>query len=98
MSRSVASGPHSGTTLPIARVVSTVRHAVLRTASTELSHGAIWFQLALFWSTILRSRELTPKCEFRLGEPREGCRAEAAKPRRRACPVLSANELRLGYP
>ena len=50
------------------------------------------------WSTILRSRELTPKCELRLGEPREGCRAEAAKPRRRACPVLSANELRLGYP
>ena len=29
------------------------------------------------WSTILRSRELTPKRELRLGKPREGCRAVA---------------------
>ena len=41
------------------------------------------FQLALFWSTILRSRELTPKRELRLGEPCEGCLAEAAERRRR---------------
>ena len=41
------------------------------------------FQLALFWSTILRSRELTPKRELRLGKPCEGCLAEAAERRRR---------------
>ena len=35
-------------------------------------------------STILRSRELTRKRELRLGKPCEGCRAEAARPRRRA--------------
>lgn len=42
------------------------------------------FQLTLVWSTSLRSRELMPTRELRLGEPREGCRAEAAEPRRRA--------------
>jgi putative endonuclease len=35
-------------------------------------------------STILRSRELTPERELRLGKPCEGCRAIAAEPRRRA--------------
>ena len=42
------------------------------------------------WSTILRSRELTPKRELRLGEPGEGCRAVAAKPRRRALRLVAS--------
>ena len=33
--------------------------------------------------TSLRSRDLKPKRELRLGKPREGCPAEAAPPRRR---------------
>src|SRR3954470_24006248 len=60
-------------------------------------------------STILRSRELTPKRELRLGEPSEGCRAEAAPPRRRPAEIDDAQilrsreltpkrELRLGKP
>ena len=48
------------------------------------SQLVIRFQLTLVWSTILRSRELPPKRELRLGEPCEGCRAVAAEPRRRA--------------
>jgi hypothetical protein len=47
------------------------------------------FQLALFWSTSLRSRELTPKRELRLGEPGEGCRAGAAELRRHTGGVSS---------
>ncbi len=38
-------------------------------------------------STNLRSRELMPKRELRLGEPREGCLAVAAKRRRRTSPA-----------
>src|SRR6187551_865192 len=34
-------------------------------------------------STSIPAHELTPKRELRLGEPGEGCRAEAAEPRRR---------------
>ena len=43
-------------------------------------------------STILRSRELALKRELRLGEPCEGCRAVAAKPRRRARHSVSERE------
>jgi len=53
-------------------------HAPSRSASIRLNKTATWFQMALFWSTILRSRGLTPKRELRLGKPREGCRAVAA--------------------
>ena len=35
------------------------------------------FQLATFWSTSLRCREYKPSRQLRLGEPSEGCRAEA---------------------
>jgi hypothetical protein len=51
---------------------------LVRKRSSCLSHATIWFQLAPVWSTSLRSRELTPQRELRLGEPREGCLAEAA--------------------
>jgi hypothetical protein len=37
------------------------------------------FHLGQIWATILRSRELTPKRELRLGKPREGCRAVASR-------------------
>ena len=71
-------------------------HTRLSLSSCRI-HGTTRFQLAPVWSTILRSRALTPKRELRLGKPREGCRAVASQAtRRRACSPL--NELRLGKP
>ena len=56
------------------------RSGLSRKASSETSQLVNRFQLALFWSTSLRSRELPPKRELRLGKPRGGCRAVAAQP------------------
>jgi hypothetical protein len=49
------------------------------------SHASIRFQLVLFWSTSLRSRELTPKRELRLGKPASLQPAKAAAPKRCSC-------------
>jgi hypothetical protein len=56
--------------------------ALVTPASRRLT---TWFQLTTVWSFILRSRELAPKRDLRLGEPGcDGCRTGAAQPRRRA--------------
>ena len=53
--------------------------------------------LGKIWATILRSRELMPKRELRLGKPRKGYAPQRRK-RRGGGPVPSVNELRLGKP
>jgi hypothetical protein len=77
--------------------LATSIYSLVLIASMLRNHFINGFQLENRGSTILRSRLRTAKRELRLGKPREGCRAVAAKRRRRAC-LEYLNELRLGKP